>query len=201
MYLGNIVSEIDVKKSDLLFKTDKLEDTISEIPTLIIGWDFAKRLFPDTKLSILERKIDENIYWTFTKKERRVDYEADYESFITRFFKTVDKKTEYKYVNILTAKQSEVKILIQKLISKQIFHIYIRFNSFVYAYCDGIVYGFDLNAIDFIKIDRKKIYRILYSKGNKIYFNDEIIPKEFKKYNTQNNKIVPYLIKIIEEKK
>src|ERR1035441_439311 len=82
MYLGNIISEQPVKQNGLFFIINNLENVNREIPTLVIGWDFSKRIFNGSKLSILDKKIDKNISWTFTKKEKRVDYEKDLKFFM-----------------------------------------------------------------------------------------------------------------------
>ena len=92
MFLGNIVSEVDIKVDGLFFVTNNIENVIKDIPTLIIGWDLTKRLFSEkTKLSILEKQIDKNLFWTFTKKERRIDFEIDFKNFIEKTIITSDK--------------------------------------------------------------------------------------------------------------
>ena len=48
----------------------------NSLPTLIVGWKKTKELFGD-KVSILHKKIEDNLYWTFNEGERKVDYETD----------------------------------------------------------------------------------------------------------------------------
>ena len=77
MYIGNIVSQVDIKADKLFNLIKDINKIEPELPTLIIGWEFVKVIYGDNKPSILEKQISENVYWTFTKKERRVDYEED----------------------------------------------------------------------------------------------------------------------------
>ena len=75
MYVGNIVttSKIDNENFKICRKLDTID---SNLPTLIIGWENTKELLGD-KVSILHKKIDDNTFWTFSAKERLVDYEKD----------------------------------------------------------------------------------------------------------------------------
>ena len=57
MYLGNVVSEEKIIKNKLFNYSNNLCDIDRNIPTLIIGWEFTKKLFYDKKISILNSTI------------------------------------------------------------------------------------------------------------------------------------------------
>lgn len=197
MYLGNIVSETPIRENKLFNVTNSLRNIDREIPTLIIGWDFSKRIFSgDTKLSILDKKIDKNINWTFTRKEKRVDFEKDMSFFMKDAISSIKTRIKYQYINILTASYSEIKNIIKKLTSQDICYVYIHKNSFVYTYLGDIIIGLDLNFIDFINIDRKKIYKLLYSNKNEVFFNEDFLSTEVRENIYNNQKIIPYLFAI-----
>ena len=199
MFLGNIVSENPLNMSGLYNVTDNLENIVSGIPTLIIGWGFTKLILSDRKPSILEKKIDDNLFWTFTKRERRFDYEQDIKKYISTCLNHIENTIKYKYINILTSKIGEIKKILKLLTKKEISHIYIR-NDFCYLLNNDTIYGIDLNTIDFINIERKKIYKLFYTNNCNVHFNDEIIPKDVKLNITNKNiKITPYIIKLIEQ--
>lgn len=202
MYLGNIVSETPIRENKLFNITNNLTNIDREIPTLIIGWDFSKRIFNgSTKLSILDKKIDKNTNWTFTKKEKRVDFEKDMSFFMKDTIKSIENRVKYQYINVLTTNYSEIKKIIKKLTSQDINYIYINKNSFVYAYLGDIIIGLDLNFIDFLSIDRKKIYRLLYSNKNEVFFNDDFLSIEVRENIDNNQKIIPYLFAIENDRK
>ena len=196
MFLGNIISEQPVKQNGLFFIINNLENVNREIPTLVIGWDFSKRIFNGSKLSILDKKIDKNISWTFTKKEKRVDYEKDLKFFMKNSLLSAENRFKYQYINVLTDKYGIIKKLLKKLTYGEVCYIYIHRNSFVYIHYSDVIIGIDLNSTDFLKIDRKKIYKILYRNENKVFFSDDFLSKELKENISDNNRIIPYLYKI-----
>jgi len=198
MHIGNIVSQVDIKADKLFNLIKDINNIEPELPTLIIGWEFVKVIYGDNRPSILEKQISENVYWTFTKKERRVDYEEDIKKFIEICIECIGNKILYEFLNILTCKQSLIKNIIKKLISTDVYSIYIKNNSFIYIFDNNKIIGIDFNAIDFLKIERKKVYRILYSNKNNVFFNEDFLDKEIKiNIKQKNNKLIPYLKQII----
>ena len=196
MHIGNIVSQVDIKADKLFNLIKDINNIEPELPTLIIGWEFVKAIYGENRPSILEKQISENLYWTFTKKERRVDYEEDIKNFIGICIENISDKILYKFLNVLTCKQSVIKNIINKLTSTEIYSIYIKNNSFIYIFDsdNNKIIGIDFNAIDFLKIERKKIYRILYSNKNNVFFNEDFLDKEIKiNIKQKNNKLIPYL--------
>lgn len=196
MYLGNILTEEKLKESNLFNYVNNFSDVDKKIPTLIIGWDFCKRLYSDRKLNILDKIIDKNTSWTFTKREKRIDFETDFNLFIKNAIKIAENKIKYEYINVLKLSYNNAKKLLENLMYGEVSHIYIHKNSFVYAYTNGSVIGFDLNMIDYLNIDRKKIYKILFSNGNKVIFSNEFLDKSIRENIENNYKIIPYLYAI-----
>lgn len=193
MFLGNIVSKLKIECDDLFNVTDDYNNIIEGLPTLIVGWKDVKEIFENKrKISILDKRIDNNLYWTFTKYERRIDYDKDIEFFIKYCIKLIENDIEYEYLNLLTNRYSRVKKLIKYLTSKNVSYIYIYKNSFIYIFSKNKIVGIDFNAIDFLKINRKKVYKILYSNNNKLFFSDDFLTKTTRLIIRQN-KIIPYL--------
>ena len=79
--LGYIVSKSKV--SDILpyikvvNSFNLIEDKTK--PILIIGLEEAKKRA--SSFSILEKRLSDNVFWTFGKREKRVDYEKIFTSF------------------------------------------------------------------------------------------------------------------------
>lgn len=199
MYLANIVSENYIQENNLLNFVKSLNEIDKRVPTLIIGWGFSKLLFPDRKLNILTKRIEDNISWTFTKRERRIEYEKDTKSFIMNILKNAEKKINYQYLNILTCSIYDIKNLIKNLINSDISYIYIHRNSFIYIYNNGNVIGIDFNMIDYLNIDRKKVYKYLYHGKNIVFFSDNFLNDDVRE-NINNNKIIPYLYLIQDDR-
>ena len=60
-------------------------DIDKTVPTLIVGWKEVKKLFPTQ--DILISYIDDNTTWTFSKREKRFQYEKDIKLFIDNIIK------------------------------------------------------------------------------------------------------------------
>lgn len=199
MFIGNIVSETKLNRSELFNYSTSLEDIDRSIPTLIIGWNFSKKIVDNKKLNILTKTIEDNINWTFTKRERRIDYEKDLNIFIKKSLKNVEILVNYKYINLLTCGYSDIKNLLKKLNKNNTNYIYIYRNTFIYICVNNYVFGLDFNIIDYLNIDRKKIYKHLYSTKNILFFSDDFLMNEIKE-NIENNKIIPYLYAVKNDK-
>ena len=78
--LGYIVSDNKIK--NLKGFVEQVNDvSLADLtkPTLFVGIENAKKNIKD--FSILEKKYGENIFWTFKKTEKRVDFEEDINHF------------------------------------------------------------------------------------------------------------------------
>jgi hypothetical protein len=201
MFLGNIVSEKPIKVNGLFYITNDITTINREIPTLIIGWDFSKRILPNKNLSIIEKRIEEFLFWTFSKKEKRIEYEKDLKIFVKSCINAVEKKVKYQYINLLTVKCDDIKKIIKNMTSREVWSIYIYKNSFIYGYSNNRIIGVDLNIIDYLGINRKKVYKILYSNGNKVIFSDDFLTSEIKENVYNNQKIISYLYSIENDDK
>lgn len=199
MFLGNIVSENKINIDCLFNISHNIDNINKEIPTLIIGWDFCKSIFSDLNLSILDKKINENTFWTFSKKEKRIDYEKDLKFFYEKCINSIGKNVKYRYINILTCGLNIIKNIIKKIHSNESVYIYIYNNSFIYIYVDNEIIGIDFNSIDYLNINRKKIYKILYGRNNKVFFNEEFLSIGVKEITNNNKRIIPYLYSIKNE--
>lgn len=196
MYIGNIVSESILKIDDSFNVVNDIGKIDKKVPTLIIGWDFSKSIFSSLKLSILDKEINKDVNWTFSKKERRIDYEKDLKLFTQKCLNNIENNLKYKYINILTCDRDTLKNLLKKLSSTDVSYIYIYNNSFIYIYINNEIIGIDFNSIDYLKINRKRVYRLLYGRNNKIFFNDDFLSNEIKEIISDKKRITPYLYAI-----
>ena len=77
-YIGRIITNSKtVDTLDYVEVTNNKCDLDFSIPTLIIGKKNAIDLFGEEKIKVLDRKIKENVYWTYGKTEKRNVYEED----------------------------------------------------------------------------------------------------------------------------
>lgn len=194
--LGYIVSKMKIKDVVGFVEVVKSYDDIDDFtkPILIVGLNEAKK-FKDG-FSILEKKIDENIFWTFTKIERRVDYEKDIFDFYNYVLKKNIDDLKYKYINLLTLNKNKCKNMLLLLKNNENKYIYIS-NNMVYCYYNNVVYGFSLTIAEYCGINKKKILNLLKSNANIIIsYNDYFIDNNIKKFLNNKKYAISYFMKI-----
>jgi hypothetical protein len=196
MFIGNIIttSKID----DENFKVCRKIETIEEgLPTLIIGWDKTKEIYGD-KVSILHKQIDENTYWTFSPKERKIDFDNDLDSFFIICYSKIGEKIHYIYIDLIHDSKKKIKKILRKIYSLENPKIYIHKDRMVYIYSDGMIFGIDLEIVNYIGIKKDKVITKLNNLSGCRFIDMEI----FNKYKTVmtkiNNKVrlIPYLYDI-----
>lgn len=181
--LANIVTTSTKIKFDLPINRCKtLEDTDKSLPTLIIGYEMAKKSVDN--FNILEKHTKgTNIYWTFKRNERGVDYEDDLKAFYKTVVLDFCEEVKYQLLNFFTLNIKTVKKLINFAKSDDKKLIYVENNRFLYVYCDkyNTVFGFSLSTAKFFGINPSKIVKLFKNNANNRFISDfSIIPYEIK---------------------
>lgn len=199
--LGYIVSKRLIKNVldfvGVVDEISKVEDPTK--PILIIGIEEARKITEN--FNILNKKINNNIFWTFGKTERRVDYEKDLDIFYDYVLNNSINDIKYYYVDILNIKLNKIKKILNIINSIEKKYIYIN-NDMIYLYNNNkYILGISIKILKYIKINIKNIYKILYrNKSNIIYTNDSFLTTKMKKIINNKKYVIPYFISILEEK-
>jgi hypothetical protein len=186
--VGNIISKESFTGLPNNFNIlEEVKNT--EIPNLIVGWELTKTLYPEA--SILRKKINDNVYWTFSSVEKRNIFENDLKKFIERSYKDYIKKIKFLNIDPIIYKINNIDELITKIKNVANGFAYLYLNKVVYIYHDFVIYSIDLEQLDFIGFDRKIILSTLkemtnFSEGELKNFKNEL------KY--LDIKYLPYLI-------
>ena len=195
---GYIVSDRkldDIKEYVGLVKDISLADPT--LPILIVGMKKAKEYAGD-KFSILNKKISDNVFWTFSRVERRQDFEKDILAFYKFIINNIINNINYYYINLYNIKYNRFKILYNILNNSSIIkYIYLK-NDMVYIYYEGKnVLGFSLKMLSYTGNSKKKIYLKLKNAPNVIInFDSSEIPMMFKTDIRNSEYVVPYLMSI-----
>jgi len=164
-------------------------------PVLIVGIDLAKKYID--KFSILDKKVNDNLFWTFKKTENRVDFENDINYFYNYIIYNIYKNINYYYINILKLKYNKIKKLYNILFSTNKKYIYIS-NNIIYLLYNKNILGISITILEYLKIDMKKFFKKLYSnENNVICTNASDCVKSIKSEIGNNKYAIPYFMSIL----
>lgn len=192
-YIANIVTNRKISFDKLIRKTSSFKKVDLAYPTLIIGWNNVKSLYP--KQSILDKIIDNKLFWTFDKNERKNEYEKDIKSFLKFVINDIESTIIYKFVNILTCKFSTYKRLINFIKNNNEKTIWIENNSFIYIYFNKFVVGISLSDLEYVNVDSNKIIELIKENTYNHVFTDlSSISYSLINIIGNNKQIIPYLL-------
>lgn len=195
---GYIVSD---RKLDDIKEYVELVNDISKadttLPTLIVGIKKAKE-YAGEKFSILNKKISDNVYWTFSRVERRQDFEKDIILFYKNIINNIINKLNYYYINLYNIKYNRFKLLYNILFNSSINKFIYFKNDMIYIYYeDNNVLGISLKMLKYIGCSKKKIYlKFKDAPNTTINFDSSEIPTIFKNDTRNRDYVIPYLMSI-----
>lgn len=191
--IANIITETEIKGLPKSFNQVKsISDIRNDQPILIIGWDIINTLYEN--VNILERKINNKIYWTFKKKEKRDLHEEDLLNFIEFSYNNIIKDIQYIFVDPIQYSLGKIKKILKK-IKESKNNIGYKQNNMVYIYCNNLIFGIDLKLLKFMGFDIDKI-TLKIDKCTYVFLNSDDILIEYKEYIERLNnevKYIPYL--------
>lgn len=171
MKIANIVVSTDLKVNKRFNVVDSFDKIIEGKPTLVIGLDNVRKL--DPKPDFLDRKLTDDIYWTFSKKEKRVLFEEDLFYFIESTYKNIIKKTDYIFVDMVlynNEKINEIFDNIQKITKK----VTLKHEDMIYLYGDNKIFGFDLKQVRYMGLEVERLITKIKSISD-VFLEDEQI--------------------------
>ena len=178
MKIANIVIDTPLKVNKKFNVVDSFDKIIEGIPTLLVGLDNIRKIEP--KPDFLDRKLSEDIYWTFTKKEKRVLFEEDLYYFSETIYKNIIKKTSYVFVDLILFDSNKINDIFTDMqnINKKVTLLH---KDMLYVYGNDNIFGFDLKQVTYVGkkketlIDKIKNLSDVFLEGDNIlieYNND-----------------------------
>ena len=189
MLIGHVVcerhSKID-KNFNLIKSTDEI---IEGLPTLIVGLNNAKS-FTD-KISYLDRKINTNTFWTFTRLEKRDLFEEDLFYFIKFSYDELLKSANFKFIDLILSDSDKINKVFNNIKSSDKV-ITFSYENMVYVHINDMIYGFDLRQVDYIG-KSKNIFIDKIKHMSDVFLSDEKILIEYKKELSVLNDEIKYV--------
>lgn len=172
--LANIITNSKKIKFDLpVNKCSDFTCIDESLPTLIIGYENAKKYIND--FNILKKFYPkQNIYWTFKRTERGIDYETDLNNFYTTIITEFCDNIKYTLIDVIKLDFKKTRKLIQFAKSDEKKMIFNENNRFLYVYCEKYktVFGFSLSTAKFFGIKPNKIIKLFKKNENNEFVYD-----------------------------
>ena len=124
--------------------------------TLLVGVDLVKKYFPDFKLKFLDRRINDNVYWTFSKFEKRNVYEEDLESFYNMVYNRIQKDIRYFPVSLLSNGYNYYKRFLNYL-SNGSPKVVLVLSKEIYIYNNRTILGVSVDELDYVGISKGRV--------------------------------------------
>ena len=175
MKIGNIVSTSSVSVSEDFNVVQSLDEIIQGLPTLIVGWDYVKKNYPD--YDVTDRKLADNLYWTVKKTEKRDIYEEDLFYFIQNTYNGLVKDIDYYYLDPFSFNRKQLVRLLKKLNTCK--SISYHHDNMVYIYVEDYILGIDISLMEFIGFKYDKIIDKIKQKSS-IFLTKDMIFIEYK---------------------
>lgn len=193
-YIANIITKSRLDVGEYINVTKDITKVDLTIPTLIIGWAMVKEIYPNA--DILNKQISETVYWTYSNREKRQEYEPDLAKFIKNAFSRLETSIKYTFFNVLTNPLSRNKCLLKYIDSPITKIVYIT-DKHIFIYDSKQVTGVSLSDLEFYGFERERIINILKRNSyNKLVFSDSFLNFKIKRSIGDNGKIVPFLYSI-----
>lgn len=192
--LGIIYTNKKTFKSIQFVEVKPLVDYFRDdnIPTLLIG----KKDIVDYGFNIsqLNREIDKNLYWTYSKVEKRNEYENDLNIFYKNIFSNLFKRVKYRGICLYKLTYNECKNLLNIIRDEKINKcIYIK-NNHIYLYYNNNVLGISIDEINYMGFNLSKVIdKLVSAKKCEIITSNSFIKNEIKPFIVNKNFIIPYL--------
>lgn len=200
MVIGNVVTKEDIVLDKLFNVVDSIDKIIGGLPTLFIGLDITEEY--ETDLDFVDRKISDNIYWTFTRKESRKHHVLDLDKFIRECFLNLVNGYKYLFIDPIQLSISSKKRILEKLNNTNEIISYFFEEKYVYILVDKFILGIDFELFNYIGVNNIKIKNKIKTLSTKLLGGNEILI-EYKGYLEKLNdehKYIPLLYSIINDK-
>lgn len=197
--LGAIVSKRKI--NDVVGFVEVVND-INEVsdptkPILVIGLNEAKKLTED--FCILEKKLGNDLFWTFGKTEKRNDHEKDINKFYEYVLNKEIENIKYYYINFFKLRYNKIKNIINIINNENNKYIYINKNI-IYIYYSNYIMGISLTILEYLGIDKKKIFALLRrNPKNIIQYHTPFLTDKMRKVINNKKYVIPYFMSLQEE--
>ncbi len=193
-YIANILTEKKFSDYELYNVVSDKASLIDGIPTMVIGWEYTKKMFPEA--NIVDWIVEDGVYWTFGNREKRSVYEERVAKFKELATDSFIKSINYRFISVITSKKEEIADFIGKVETEGGTTAYYT-NGFVYVYIPSscVVYGLSLREMDYVGKNPKMFLSLLAKEENvSMVSAGENLSNEVRYSFRNRDYIIPYIL-------
>jgi hypothetical protein len=192
MKIANIVTSNKVDVSNDINVVRSLNDIIEGIPTLVTSYEWVSENYTD--YDIYDKKLNDNLYWTFARTERRDIFALDIEEFITLVNQKLIEKVDYIFLDLILYDKSTINKIIRKIFSLPN-KIAFKHKDMVYIYGSDLIFGIDMNMLKYMDVNIIRVENKIKSICDVFLDNTEIFIEYKDNMERLNHsvKYIPYL--------
>lgn len=200
MFLANIISQDKELITNDFNLVNNQNEIIKGLPTLIIGYDYIKNNY--NKYDILDRRLDDNTFWTFRKVEKRELHDADIFNFSTYVYTSIASTVEYHYIDPFQISFKNAKKFLNILFTgKSISYLFVdekKYIKILYILINNIIYGVDISLMNILEFKTDKLIDKLKTSENVFLAGDNIFIEYQKgiEFLDNQHKYVPLLYRL-----
>lgn len=177
MKIANIVTTDKIDLAGEFNVVNNIDNIIVGLPTLIIGWKFTSRKFPNYDITSTE--VEPNLYWIFKRSENRDKFEEGLLWFTNKVYRDLVEKIPYIFIDPLQYSRRKLVKILRKVYSLKKVITYIT-NDMIYIYGDELIFGVDLKLMKYVGLNPDKLKNKIKAHSSVFLYDDNILI-EYKK--------------------
>lgn len=134
-------------------------EIINSVPTIIIGWNFVKKKFPNQ--SILNKNINKDLYWTYSLLESEREFKKDCVNFLDN---SINNFFDKKLISFDAIIDGSLKDFLSKNINPKIRSFIYFHRNVCYIHNENKICSISALSLEFIEKDYKSIFTDLINK-------------------------------------
>lgn len=166
-YIANIISKSKTYKFvpwiNVTTTTNNIDTTV---PTLIVGTDMAKTYIGE-ELNYINRKVNDNLFWTYKVTEKRSTNESDINMFKDVVLSSLKKRIKFSNFNVIGCNIAKVKELLTLIKETEDICFIVGNKNLYISYNDNVI-GVSFDELEYIGISKKKLLTKVSKFENKI---------------------------------
>lgn len=176
-------------------------EPVPGLPTLYVGLSNASSHIPG--FSILKKRYDGDVWWTFSKRERRSEHNDDIRRFREHCIRKALGTVRYVYVDFTAYGRRRLIDLLKYMLSEErkvCYYTGLERFLFVYGADTGVVFGISLSLLWYVGVEPRRVISLLKGcPSNEFVHGTSFISKDDRPLIGDDTHLVPVFYDIVKK--